>query len=267
MSIGKPSIGRPMSVFGAAALSALLLPPLGFVLVALLGLTLIGRFRRLGSGLILASLAALTVASTPFVGERLLRALEPPALTPEALNAGSGRIAQAIVILGGGMNLDAPDYQGDTANPATLERLRFGARLHRQTGLPILVTGGRPMQSWLSEAETMRQALETDFRAAPRWVESESLNTRENAQRSRALLARDSIDSVYLVTTAWHMPRATRAFERAGFQVIQAPTGYTSLTPSPLAWIPSAQALRSTHIALREWLGEAWYRLDSGRAE
>jgi len=123
------------------------------------------------------------------------------------------------------------------------------------------------MQSWLSEAETMRQALETDFRAAPRWVESESLNTRENAQRSRALLARDSIDSVYLVTTAWHMPRATRAFERAGFQVIPAPTGYTSLTPSPLAWIPSAQALRSTHIALREWLGEAWYRLDSGRAE
>jgi hypothetical protein len=82
-----------------------------------------------------------------------------------------------------------------------------------------------------------------------------------------ALLALDAAaprpgETWLLVTSAWHMPRARRAFEQAGLEVIAAPTGYTSITPSPMAWVPSGQALRNTHIAMREWLGQAWYRLN-----
>jgi uncharacterized SAM-binding protein YcdF (DUF218 family) len=167
------------------------------------------------------------------------------------------------VVLGGGLGRESPEYGTDTVNPATLERLRYAAWLHRRTGLPILVSGGRPIDTRLSEAETMRDSLTADFNAPPRWIEADSLNTRENAARAQALLAPEAIRSVYLVTHAWHMPRARRAFEQAGLEVIAAPTGYTSITPSPMAWIPSGQALRNTHIALREWLGQAWYRLNS----
>jgi len=170
---------------------------------------------------------------------------------------------KAIVVLGGGIIRDSSEYGSDTVNAPTLERLRYAASLHRRTGLPILVSGGRPIDSRLSEADTMRDSLAADFNAPPRWVEGDSLNTRENAERAQALLAADSIRRVYLVTHAWHMPRARRAFEAVGLEVVAAPTGYTSITPSPLAWVPSGQALRHTHLAMREWLGQAWYRLNS----
>lgn len=271
-----------MSVFLTAAVSSLLLPPLCFILGALAGLALASRrrHRAAGSLLVLLSLAALALASTPFVGDRLLAGLEEPPLAAlparaaPGTAAGSGSVGApgapavpsvpaAIVVLGGGLGRDSPEYGGDTVNAPTLERLRYAAWLHRRTGLPILVSGGRPLDSRLSEADTMRDSLAADFNAPPSWVEGDSLNTRENAERTRALLAADSIRRVYLVTHAWHMPRARRAFEAAGLEVVAAPTGFTSITPSPLAWVPSGQALRSTHVAMREWLGQAWYRLNS----
>lgn len=258
-----------MSVFVTALLASLLLPPLCFVLPALGGLALMRRHRTVGALVVLTALVALVAASTPFVGDRLLAALEtpplvaPPARAPKATPHPPAASGAAIVVLGGGLGRESPEYGTDTVNPATLERLRYAAWLHRRTGLPILVSGGRPIDTRLSEAETMRNSLTADFNAPPSWIEADSLNTRENAARAQALLAPEAIRSVYLVTHAWHMPRARRAFEQAGFEVIAAPTGYTSITPSPMAWIPSGQALRNTHIALREWLGQAWYRLNS----
>jgi len=258
-----------MSVFLTALVASLLLPPLCFILPALGGLALMRRHRTAGALLVLTALVALAAASTPFVGDRLLAALEtpplmaPPARAPEATPHPPAASGAAIVVLGGGLGRESPEYGTDTVNPATLERLRYAAWLHRRTGLPILVSGGRPIDTRLSEADTMRDSLTADFNAPPRWIEADSLNTRENAARAQALLAPEAIRSVYLVTHAWHMPRARRAFEQAGFEVIAAPTGYTSITPSPMAWIPSGQALRYTHIALREWLGQAWYRLNS----
>ncbi len=259
-----------MSVFLTALVASLLLPPLCFILPALGGLALMRRRRTAGLLLALVSLCALVAASTPFVSDRLLAALETPPLAavparvPQAAaQAPRVRAGAAIVVLGGGLGRESPEYGTDTVSPATLERLRYAAWLHRRTGLPILVSGGRPIDTRLSEAETMRDSLTADFNAPPRWIEADSLNTRENAARAQALLAPEAIRSVYLVTHAWHMPRARRAFEQAGLEVIAAPTGYTSITPSPMAWIPSGQALRNTHIALREWLGQAWYRLNS----
>ncbi|MBY0438204.1 MAG: YdcF family protein [Burkholderiales bacterium] len=263
-----------MSVFLTAAIAALLLPPLCFVLAALAGLLLARRRRTAGVLLALAALAGLTAASTPYVAERLLASLEtpPPAIPTASAASAAGApgaagaaspAPTAIVVIGGGLSREAPEYGSDTVNAATLQRLRHAAWLHRRTGLPILVSGGRPMDTRLSEADTMRDALTADFHAAPRWVEGESLNTRENAVRAQAMLAADAVRRVYLVTHAWHMPRAQRAFEQAGLEVVAAPTGYTSLTPSPLAWVPSGQALRNTHLAMREWLGQAWYRLHS----
>lgn len=249
-----------MSVFLTAAAASLLLPPMCFILPALAGLLLARRRPRAGFGLVLVSLAALAAASTPLVADRLMAALEvPPLPAPGPGPAQAG----AIVVLGGGLGRESPEYGTDTVNAPTLERLRYAAFLHRRTGLPILVSGGRPFGTRLSEADTMRDSLAADFGTPPRWIEGDSLNTRENAERSRALLAEASIGRIYLVTHAWHMPRARRAFEQAGLEVVEAPTGYTSITPSPVAWVPSGQALRGTHVALREWLGRAWYRLNS----
>ena len=53
-----------------------------------------------------------------------------PPVTREALQ---GFDPEAIVVLGGGRRAHAPEYEGETVSPATLERMRYGARLHRET--------------------------------------------------------------------------------------------------------------------------------------
>ena len=70
---------------------------------------------------------------------------------------------QAIVVLGGGRDLDAPEYGGDTIRPRTLARLRYAARLSRETGLPVIPSGGNPGAVGVAEAVIARDLLENEF--------------------------------------------------------------------------------------------------------
>ena len=145
---------------------------------------------------------------------------------------------------------------------ATLERLRYAAHLHRLTGKPILVSGGDPQGSGTPEAVQMKTVLENDFRVPVKWTEETSDNTRQNAYNSLALLKKEGITQIYLVTHAWHMPRASREFERAGFKVIPAATAYTTQHPiGMLVFIPNAGALQQSQLFLHEVIGMLWYRL------
>lgn len=239
-------------------LATLLLPPGNGLL--LLGLA--GLFRRRRWALPLAGLAGLLLLaqSLPIVAFLLMSTLEeragPVLGTPPA--------DAAIVVLGSGLNTDAPEYGRDTASERTLVRLRYGAMLARRHGLPVLVTGGRPQQTELSEAEVMAEILENEFGVQPRWLEKESADTAENATLSALILKHAGINKVVLVTQAFHMPRARQLFERTGLQVIAAPTGFNSggeYQFSPFDLLPQASALRISYYALHEWLGMAWLQL------
>ena len=239
------------------AAAALALPPTSLILLALVGLAWSRRSRRLGLGLAYVSLIGLLALGTGAVAQALIRTLEVAPL-------GDARAAdaQAIVILSGSRSRGAPEWGGETVRAFTLQRVRYGARLARETGLPILVTGGKPGGGRHAEAELMRDLLRDEFGVAPRWIEAASDTTYDNARLSAALLLPAGIERVLLVTDAWHMPRARPAFERLGLKVTPAPTGYLGQAAlRPLDLVPNAESLRIAHIALREWLGIAWYRL------
>jgi len=60
------------------------------------------------------------------------------------------------------------------------------------------------------------------------------------------------------------MPRAQRAFERAGMQVVPAPTGYFGNTDGAFEWtdlVPSGDSLRIAYLALREMAAGLMYRV------
>lgn len=237
-------------------LAALILPPTGPLLLAAIGLWLSRRRPRLGHFVVALGLATLLALSLPWVATPLLCSVQnAPPPNPEEL-AG----AQAIVILGGGNYLDAPEYGTDTVNALTLERLRYGARLAHQTGLPVAVTGGAP-SGGLPEGEAMRETLATDFRITARWVESSSKETGENAAFLAPLLKQAGITRIVLVTHAWHMRRAQVAFEKQGLTVVPGPTRFATETATSLRWLPSAVALHNSQIALHEWLGLLAMRL------
>jgi uncharacterized SAM-binding protein YcdF (DUF218 family) len=202
----------------------------------------------------------LLLQSLPPVSDALIGSLERRA-GPVPTNAAG---AQAIVVLGSGLNVEAEEYGGDTASERTLIRLRYGATLARQYHLPILVTGGRPTNATRTEAEVMAEIIEHEFGLPVRWREMKSQDTAENASLSAAILHAAGIRRVVLVTQAFHMPRAQRLFEMAGLEVVAGPTDFKSRRAWPSniqEFLPQAFALRTSHYALHEWLGLAWLEL------
>ncbi|MEW5890127.1 MAG: YdcF family protein [Pseudomonadota bacterium] len=238
-------------------LATLLLPPMGPILLAALGLALLRRQPRLGRLLAGSGLLSLYLLSIPAVTDPLLATLQiaPPVKYAQL------RDAQAIVVLGGGRYREAPEYGIDTVNRLTLERLRYGARLARTSGLPLLVSGGAPFGG-RPEAEAMAEALAQDFGVPVRWVENASRDTRENARFSAALLRREGIARVILVSHAWHMRRALAEFSAAGLQTVPAPTGFVHTTPPGVFdLLPGKPGMSHGYYAVHEWLGILAQRL------
>ena len=239
------------------AVAALLAPPGSLLILAAVGALVAIWRQRLGRALVALSLVALYALSTAFVADGLLGTLEPAPRDPLADKNG-----QAIVVLGGGTYFSAPEYGMDTVSPSTLVRLRYAAKLHRALDKPIMVTGGAPQGNPFSEAALMKQVLEAEFRAPVQWTEHGSNNTLENARLSYDLLAAADVRRIYLVTHAWHMPRARLAFEHAGFVVLPAPTGFsTRYQLTALDFLPSAEALLRSNRFFRESIGIGWYYL------
>lgn len=255
-----------MSWFLTNVIASFLLPPLSLLLLLALGIFLLYRGNKLARPLILGASCLLFIASTPYFAEGALHLLEAytAPLDDKSPNAQLPP-ADAIVILGGGTYFQPPEYAGqDTVGEDTLMRLRYGAVLHRKTGKPVLVTGGRPVGNGISEAQQMRLVLEQDFQVPVRWTEGESDNTYDNARRSFRILEQTGIRKIYLATHAWHMPRASGAFRRAGFEVVEAPTAFTTrYRIDLLAFLPRAESLRDSKIFVHEVIGLLWYRLKS----
>ncbi len=207
------------------------------------------RWRDGGFLLAILSVVSLLLLNTPLVSRALVVPLEPyPPITAAQLQQ-----VQAIVILGGGTYSAAPEYGGDTVGLVTLERIRYGAHLARQTRLPLLVTGGAP-HGGRPEAELMAEALETEFGVKVRWVEGASRDTAENAALSVPLLRADEVKRIALLSHGMHLPRAIPLFEKEGLEVTPAPTGFSTQPPSLLATLLPGGLGRSS-AALHEYLG------------
>jgi len=231
-----------------AVLKALILPPAGLILIALLGLSLYRRFPRTGLTMTWGGVLLLFVLSIPAVSGALLRGLEaaPPFDIAHATDA------QAIVILGGGKRRYAAEYGGDTLGELTLERVRYGAVVARLTHLPILVSGGS-VYGGETEAKLMQETLEGEFGQRVRWLEARSRTTHENALRSAEILRAAGIRRVILVAHNFDIRRATAEFADAQIETIPAPTGGSfEHSASLLDFLPSMSGLRGSYYALYE---------------
>jgi len=159
-----------------------------------------------------------------------------------------------VVILGGGVRRNAPEYGGDTLATLTLERVRYGARVARLTGLPVLVSGGAVL-SGQPEAMLMAASLQREFGVPVKWVEALSRTTHENAVRSAEVLKREGIDRVVLVTHVFDTRRAVAEFEGQGIGVVVAPTGGSHASEeSLLDYVPSMTGLTRSYYATYEIL-------------
>ncbi len=240
--------------------ASLILPPAGPLALIALGLLVLAPLPTTGYALAAVGIFSLYLVSTPAIASRLLDTLQAQNVVLRQVPAD----AQAIVVLGGGRNRDAKEYGGDTIECFTLERLRYASRLHEESGLPILASGGSQNNEPVSEASMMQEVLERDFKIKLTWAEGTSRDTFENARNSVRVLAQHGISHVLLVTHRWHMPRALWCFRQAGLDVTPAPTACDSPRFGHVL-VPHYRALYMASNALSEFLAMAWYRLRYAR--
>lgn len=249
-------------------ITALLLPPVPLLILVLVGTRLVLSRRGLGWLIVLLATAALWLTACNGLAEFLVRTVlrPPPALGAARIEqlradakANPGRTA--IVVLGGGRESLAPEIGSADLRPRSLERLRYGLWLHRETGLPVAFSGGVGWGAAAgpAEADIAERIAAREFGVPLKWVENESRDTRENAHRSVALLERSGIQRIVLVTHGWHMARALAEFQAAAagkIEIVAAPIAMARLAHGRVIdWLPTPDGFANVHNLLREALG------------
>ncbi|MEN9631413.1 MAG: hypothetical protein RJA10_4641 [Pseudomonadota bacterium] len=246
--------------------TALLLPPVPWLALIVLGAWRMRRRRWLGGSLVMLGVALEWISCTQAAGALATRWLlqPPPALTdlkPLKTPLPSGQTV--IVVLGGG-RIDTAEYPHHSLSTISMERLRYGIWLSRETGLPWAFTGGLSPGSdpGPTEAAIAARVGREEFRHPLRWAEDQSRDTRENAVRTLALLKQEGVGRIVLVTHDMHMQRSLRNFQRAraaagmSVELVPAPVGSLRKLPQWVAgdFYPTARGITQTRYALREWL-------------
>lgn len=261
-------------------LTALVMPPVPMLVMVLWGALLWRQKRRfggfwLGLGVSLLWLAHCE-ATAIFLQDHVLHVAKAlgedqrAALTARARKS-PGTVA--VIALGGGMQPLAPEYGVASLTGPSTERLRYGIWLSRQLHAPLGFSGGvgwaqKGLADGAGEAEVAARIAQQEYGVTMRWVESSSADTRGNAEGTVALLGEQGVKDIVLVTSAFHLTRATREFELAASHWSQTHAGAAPMRITPagtaywrhdtlpeLEWLPSASGYWHVHAALRECLG------------
>jgi uncharacterized SAM-binding protein YcdF (DUF218 family) len=244
-------------------LTAVVMPPALLLILIVLGCLLIKSNTKLARRIILGSAAALWLLSTNVFSVWLHNQVvsEYPTVTAALLKEKS---VQAVVVLGAGVVTGLPGGdQQMTRN--SLERLRLGAQLARQSGLPLAFSGGSGWGSKdtsVSEAEVAEAVLLNAFGMKLNFKESSSRDTQENAANSWALMSNQGITKIALVTHTTHMTRASIEFKGLGFDVVEAAVGQLTLRKITfMDLLPAASNLELSQAVLRELLAKLIQKL------
>jgi uncharacterized SAM-binding protein YcdF (DUF218 family) len=207
-------------------------------------------WRRASNALFLAAAVMLYLLSLPPVANLLMGSLEnrfPPL-------SGISAEPRYVAVLGSSY---AP--RGDVPvtaalDPDGLARIAEGVRLLREWPATQLIVSGGPAGARAPARGYERFALEMGVDAARIQVLDSPANT---ASESIEIAARVQSDSLVLVTSAFHMPRAMGEMRRRGLQPLAGPTAFQVDRSRPYglrSLIPTANALRRSEFATREYL-------------
>ncbi len=238
--------------------------PLGLSLILILSGKLFSNKK-----IIQLAFAILWIFSLGFISELLWNIVESPWKRIQAPNAS---YADAIVVLSGGIH-PAPGVE-EIIEWSDPDRFLAGIELFKEKKAPrVVFTGGSsPFDSKLSTEGKWyaKKAINLGIPKSAIIVTKPVKNTAEEAlEVNKILIHKNSIDlnKVLLVTSAFHMQRASHLFKSQGFIVIPFPVDFKSrgswagkTWKNPLAWIPNANSLASSSRAIRELLGRIIYK-------
>lgn len=254
--------------FIASKLIGALLRPDTWIIVALavVVLALLFNRRRLALWVGSITLAVLVALAILPLGDLLLQPIERTYPAEPSLGQVDG-----IIVLGGGEDARASAFWGQIQLNEGGERYTAALALAKRfPEARILFTGGSGALRDLARTETseadMAGRFFRDQGVSPErlLLEGQSRNTAENARLSLALAAPAPGETWVLVTSAFHMPRAMRSFETAGWTgLVPWPVDYrTSAFKDGMGWNLTRNLL-VLNTAIREQVGQIAYLLTS----
>jgi len=234
--------------------STFLFPP-GSIIIALLLLCFYLYRRRSGFAKILAVITLFFYLSTiSLISDPLIGSLEKRYQPPSEVQG------DVIIMLGGGATLDTPNvHNAGHLSGFAANRLLTCAQLYHLLNVPILVSGGKVLETTGSEADIAKIILVGLGVPADMIItENQSLNTTENAKFTKELMKKNGFVEPILVTSAFHMERSVLQFKKVNLSVTPYPTDYQTnlrMQFQPHQVWPSATALLNVSLALKEYVG------------
>ena len=241
----------------------LVFSPLGIVLI-LLFLFIIRRKNKF----IYSVYLLLIVFSNGIISNGLWRLLEYPW---QRLDYSEVDYAEGIVVLSNGRHL--PPGNSKIIEWHDSDRFFAGINLYKANkSSKLIFTGGiNPLSSALPPEGDIyiQEALELGIPKEDLFTTTPVMNTNQEAKAIKKLLSDQIITSkkIILVTSAFHMKRAKRLFEREGIIVLPYPVDFKSNKSllaafnNPLKWAPSSSHFAQSSSAIREIIGLIFYRL------
>lgn len=250
-----------MGFFLKKLIGALVMPLPGCVLLGIAGWILWarGRRKRLGQGMVAASLLMLSVVSLGPVADALVRPLE------RSVPAFPGDSVDFVVVLGSGHVSDPTLPLSARPSAAALVRLVEGVTIATAQPWSRLVLSGWGGADPKPGADMYREvAAALGFPEVRMVLDPRPRDTRQEAELLAPLLRGHPFA---LVTSASHMPRALALFRAQGLDPVPAPTGHLAKERPGFdlfALVPDENDLARTRFALHERVGRLWARLTGG---
>jgi uncharacterized SAM-binding protein YcdF (DUF218 family) len=238
--------------------------PLGLLWMALFAVALVFWHRRaisraaiMPAAFAAAAWLALTCVANPYLADLALASLEEDFATIDPFAEGPFDV---VVVLGGGTS--STPRGGDQLGSSG-DRVALAARLYHRGRTPLLATSGTPIAGFgsMHDSVAATAGLWTDLGvddAAILRVDG-ARNTREEAAAYAELVRARGFERVGLVTSALHLPRALRSFEREGVEVTPLPADFRGRPEwgGLATLIPDGTAAEGLSRATWEWVGAA----------
>lgn len=213
---------------------------------------------------ILIALFLLVITSSPIISTPMVRHLEGGQLRKSSDDI---RAADAVVVLSGMIQpvQGLHDLFYEWGDP---DRFFGGIELMKaRKANYIIFTGGKlPWQSKDIKPEgyiLTQFALDFGIPKTQIILTKEVQNTKDEAIAVKEILQKNNANRIILVTSAFHMPRAIKLFEREGIEVQSYPVdfkiGLFELTP--MNFLPSAGAFYNFEFSWRELIGKFYYNI------
>ena len=175
-------------------------------------------------------------------------------------------MTDAIVVLGGNTGGNRQNwFEPELDGSSTHRRVDTAEALYQLGKAPKIIVSGGANEGDISEARGMESALRHLGVPADAIIREDfSRTTRENALFTQRTMAKHHINSLLVVTSALHMPRAMAVFHHLGIESYAAPNPPQIVLPKDdpdfNPYLPNMRALVASRSIIKECLGYWVYR-------